>query len=248
MAKKAQPKKVKNKRLPVREKTGQYFYAPEVTDGVVAFDTFESRHIVRVLRKRKGDRLWITNGKGRLFEAEIFDDYSTAVQAHIVRVKEFEPPVKHLHLFLAPLKSADRMTFALEKAVELGVTSITPVLTRYTERKQIKYERWEKIIISALKQSMRVFKPLLSESVSLMQLEPVEKQRFVALCEASKFENKTYEVSKEAAVLIGPEGGFSQAEKQYLFTSGWKAVSLGKQRLRAETAVVVAVCKFFQND
>ncbi len=230
----------------MREKTGQYFFAGNIADNRVVFDTFESRHIVRVLRKRKGDRLFLTDGKGHLFEAEIEDDRPSKVQALIVRTQKFDPPVKRLHLFLAPLKSADRLAFALEKAVELGVTSITPVLTRYTERKQIKRERWEKIIISAVKQSLRVYKPVLNEAVDLHNLQVKTENRFVALCEAPDYRNRDYIQSGEVAVLIGPEGGFSDEEKRFLLSGGWQAVSLSAQRLRAETAVVTAVCMFFQ--
>lgn len=225
----------------------QLFFQPEVSenDNEVRFSRDESRHIVKVLRKREGDILHLTNGKGWIFRTEITLAEQNNCCAKILKADKEPPAPYHLHLAVAPTKMNDRYEWFLEKVTEIGIQEITPVICEHSERKVVKLERYERVIQSALKQSLHTRFPVLNEPVSFKDF--VEQQhsgsKFIAHCEDNKPRQLLSEILKKgisATVLIGPEGDFSPEEIEQAVRCGWEAVSLGNSRLRTETAAIVA--------
>lgn len=224
----------------------QLFYHPTLENNTLEF-TFpadESRHIAKVLRKTSGDILHITNGKGSLFQAEIIlPDHKKCV-ARIVSTRTDPPSPYRLHMVVAPTKLNDRFEWFLEKATEIGVHEITPIICDRSERKVIKMERMEKVVLSAMKQSLHTYLPKLNEAVSFkdyMDL-PKDGDLFIAHCEENEKKELFHSLrpKRNTVILIGPEGDFSQAEINLALEKGFKAVALGETRLRTETAAIVA--------
>lgn len=224
----------------------QLFYNPNITenDTNFNFDKDESRHIVKVLRKKSGDVLHITNGKGWLFEGEL----TLAEIKHCtvkINSKSLQPKrTYNLHLAVAPTKMNDRYEWFLEKATEIGVTQITPIISHNSERKVVKTERFEKIIQSAMKQSLNPYLPTLGAAVTFAEFlkSPQKGKTFIAHCaEGDKhaFKNKI-EPGASITILIGPEGDFSSQEISNALEKNYIPVSLGSSRLRTETAAIVA--------
>ncbi|WP_350287921.1 16S rRNA (uracil(1498)-N(3))-methyltransferase [uncultured Croceitalea sp.] len=211
----------------------QFFFSPE-----------ESKHITKVLRKKEGDVLYITNGKGSLFEARIIIADQKKCKAQLISEDRTIPRLHSLHLAVAPTKMNDRYEWFLEKATEIGVSEITPILCEHSERKVIKPERLEKVLQSAMKQSLQTFLPKLNSLTSLEEF--LEKTagdlKFVAHCEDSeKVELKRrLQADKDVVILIGPEGDFSKSEIKLANEKGYLPVSLGRNRLRTETAAIYA--------
>ncbi len=224
----------------------QLFYNPSLDNSFkqFSFTPEESKHIVRVLRKKEGDILYITNGRGLLFEAKILMADPKKCKAEIVSEKRSVPRTYSLHLAVAPTKMNDRFEWFLEKATEIGIDEITPILCENSERKVIKQERLEKIVQSAMKQSLQTFLPKLNPLVPYSQfLKNVTGElQFIAHChEGEKVELKRrVAADRDVVVLIGPEGDFSPPELNLAFETGFIPVSLGKNRLRTETAALVA--------
>ncbi len=216
----------------------------------VTFDKDESRHIHKVLRKKEGDILHITNGEGVLFTTEILSSNPKSCIAEVTETKQEEPLSYQLHMAVAPTKLNDRFEWFLEKATEIGITEITPIICDHSERKVIKKERYEKIIISAMKQSLSCYLPKLNDAISFTEfigLPHGENFKGIAHCE----ENFTKEKLKDCValkssnlILIGPEGDFSIKEIEKSQNKGFKSISLGTQRLRTETAAIVACHTF----
>ncbi|NPA45670.1 MAG: 16S rRNA (uracil(1498)-N(3))-methyltransferase [Chlorobi bacterium] len=232
-----------------REHTsGQWFFAGRIEGDEYVFDTFESGHLVKVLRKREGDPIVLTDGKGRVYEAVITAAHPRKTVVRITGKRLLPPPERRLHVFMAPTKNMDRFEWFLEKATELGVWKITPLITRNTGRKKLNYDRLEKIIVSAVKQSKRAYKPVLHPAITWKNI-PWESHRFfAALCEADRYRNKDYAQARRAAVIVGPEGGFAPDEREELQQRNIPAIRLSAYRLRAETAGITAVCRFYCND
>lgn len=224
----------------------QLFYSPTLllSDKSFTFDREESRHIVKVLRKKEGDILHITNGKGDSFEAEIFLAADHKCEVRITSSKHYPARLFKLHLAVAPTKMNDRYEWFLEKATEIGIDEITPVICEHSERKVIKTDRFDKIILSAMKQSAQFYLPKLNEPISFKEFvrQKIEGQRFIAHCEETDKKSLKYEIAKggDVTVLIGPEGDFSSKEITMALENGFVPVSLGDTRLRTETAAVVA--------
>ena len=228
----------------------QLFYAPELSQEATSFvfDKEESKHIVKVLRKTEGAILHITNGKGNLFTSEIIQASEKKCIVQITNVSTAEKKNYRVHMVVAPTKMNDRYEWFLEKATEIGVDEITPILCDHSERKQIKTERFDKIIISAMKQSNQFFAPILNEPIRLIDFlqKEISGQKFIAHCEeTSKVELKDrIELHKEYTLLIGPEGDFSTKEITTAIEKGYIPVALGNTRLRTETAAVVGCHTF----
>ena len=224
----------------------QLFYNSDINTALkeFSFDKEESKHIVKVLRKTEGDTLHVTNGLGMLFTTQITLASDTKCTVKIINVAQQEKPKYHLHLAVAPTKLNDRYEWFLEKATEIGIAEITPIICDNSERKFIKTDRFEKIIQTAMKQSNQFYLPILNESVSFGTF--VEKQiigqKFIAHCEATtkKSLKEILKTNKDIAMLIGPEGDFSSKEIQQATSNGFIAVTLGNTRLRTETAAIVA--------
>ena len=224
----------------------QLFYNPELNNETrqIAFSGEASKHIAKVLRKKKGDLIMVTNGTGWLFEATLETASPASCEATITNSQKFIQPMHWLHLAVAPTKNSDRFEWFLEKATEIGVNEITPVICERSERKTVKAERLIRIMESAMKQSKRVYLPKLNPAIRLSEFLDQEHPglRFIAHChEEEKLELKRRVApDKDITILIGPEGDFSDAEVDLAYEKGFYPVSLGEARLRTETAAVVA--------
>ncbi|GIZ07632.1 16S rRNA (uracil(1498)-N(3))-methyltransferase [Flavobacterium sp. UMI-01] len=225
----------------------QLFYNPELTTTTesFSFDKEESRHIIKVLRKKDGAILHVTNGLGLLFETKIVLASDTKCTVEILSFSKASPPKFHLHLAVAPTKMNDRYEWFLEKATEIGIQEITPIICDRSERKNINQERFEKIILSALKQSNELFLPKLNPAISFKEFIQKSKSsglQLIAHCEETnkKTLKSILKPNEDVTVLIGPEGDFSEKEIQLALEKKFQAVSLGNTRLRTETAAVVA--------
>lgn len=226
----------------------QLFYTPNIekTDKQIVFPKDESRHIAKVLRKNAGDTLKVTNGKGSLFTAEIIEANPKQCLAKVIKVEEEASKPYRLHLVVAPTKMNDRYEWFLEKATEIGIDEITPIICDHSERKTIKLNRYERVLQSAMKQSLHYNLPILNEAISFSGFitTETEGQKFIAHCEdgMERFSLKNQAKPQEnITILIGPEGDFSPEEIKLALKNNWKPVSLGESRLRTETAAIV-VC------
>lgn len=223
----------------------QLFYVPNISVSEVILDEAESKHAVKVLRLSVGDSVQLIDGKGGLYQAEISDASPKKCKLSIIGLnKEFGKKDFHLHITIAPTKNIDRFEWFLEKATEIGIDEITPLLTSHSERKTVNPERLEKILVSAMKQSLKAYLPKLNDITPFRQLVVNSKTttKCMAYCDDIQ---KTHlkdlaNQGKDTLILIGPEGDFSPDEVQFAFENGFKVVSLGKARLRTETAGIVA--------
>ncbi|HJC94993.1 MAG TPA: 16S rRNA (uracil(1498)-N(3))-methyltransferase [Candidatus Phocaeicola gallinarum] len=221
------------------------FYTPDIAvDGELPEE--EAGHCLRVLRLGVGDEVMLTDGKGFFYKAVITAATGKRCQVKVVETIGQAPLWNgHLHLAMAPTKNMDRIEWFAEKATEIGFDELSFVNCRFSERKVIKTERIEKIVVSAVKQSLKARKPLVNELTDFGKFiqQKFEGQKFIAHCyEGDKPLLKDVLIpGKDAVVLIGPEGDFSPEEVQKAEAAGFQAISLGKSRLRTETAALVAV-------
>lgn len=221
------------------------FYTPDIAvDGELPEE--EAGHCLRVLRLGVGDEVMLTDGKGFFYKAVITAATGKRCQVKVVETIGQAPLWNgHLHLAMAPTKNMDRIEWFAEKATEIGFDELSFVNSRFSERKVIKTERIEKIVVSAVKQSLKARKPLVNELTDFGKFiqQKFEGQKFIAHCyEGDKPLLKDVLIpGKDAVVLIGPEGDFSPEEVQKAEAAGFQAISLGKSRLRTETAALVAV-------
>lgn len=224
----------------------QLFYNPDINSAseTFSFDKDESRHIVKVLRKIEGDILHVTNGLGELFYVEIIMASDKKCTVKINTIETQKPTDFYLHLAVAPTKMNDRFEWFLEKATEIGIHEITPIICDHSERKIIKTERFDKIIQSAMKQSQQCFLPKLNEPISFKAFinQKHEGNLYIAHCEETdkKLLKEVLTPKEMYTVLIGPEGDFSEKEIETALKNKYIPVSLGNTRLRTETAAVVA--------
>ena len=221
------------------------FYLSEITGNSIALDTVESRHCIKVLRLKKDDIVHLTNGRGSLFEAKIsVADPSGCLLTIVKETREYQKRNYKIHIAIAPTKSIDKLEWFIEKATEIGVDEITPVICDFSERTTLKNDRLDKIIISALKQSCQVYKPKLNLAIPLSKFlnEPFLGQCFIAHCaEGEKYHLKEiYVPGSDCLILIGPEGDFSPDEINLAKSKNFKEITLSNNRLRTETAGVIA--------
>jgi len=226
----------------------QLFYNPDISleTKQITFDKVESRHIVRVLRKKEGAVLKITNGNGFLFDAKIIIANDKKCLAEIINSEEKPKPWDYyLHIAIAPTKNNDRIEWFLEKATEIGIDEITPIICQNSERRVVKLERFEKIIQSAMKQSLKFNLPKLNAPVKFNEFinQDFDGKVCIAHCEEQD-KNLLKEIvkpSEKVTILIGPEGDFSTQEIEKALQKKILPISLGESRLRTETAALVAV-------
>ena len=224
------------------------FYHPHIAPSSreVLFDKDESRHIGKVLRKQVGDHLYTTNGEGYIFKVKLQSVSSKECIGSVLNVEEEQKSPYHVHLAVAPTKLNDRYEWFLEKATEIGVSEITPIFCDHSERKVIKPERYEKILQSAMKQSLKAYLPKLNAAVPFSEFletqQSSKSQLFIAHCEETDKRSLKNELQpgKDVLICIGPEGDFSSEEIQQALGTGFVPVSLGNSRLRTETAAIVA--------
>lgn len=222
----------------------QLFYAPDIHPGIHHLSEEESKHCVKVLRYKTGDIIHFTDGKGILYHAELVSDNPKRCSAKIINTKKAEPENYKLHIAIAPTKNITRFEWFLEKATEIGIDEITPIICENSERETVKYNRLEKIIISALKQSLKTYLPKLNEleSFNSFIVKEYTREKYIAYIDENyQLTLKSeYKKGSNVTILIGPEGDFSKKEVELAIQKGFNPISLGKSRLRTETAGVVA--------
>ena len=225
------------------------FYNENLESDILELSREESRHCVKVLRLKAGDAVAFTDGKGTFCKASLTEAHpNTCIASVTEREQKRQDRPFHLHLAVAPTKNIDRMEWLLEKATECGFDEFTPLICSQSERKTIKPDRLQRIMISAMKQSQRHFLPTLNPSIrffDFLKKEPIGN-KFIAHCEQGekKHLNKLYQAGEDVVMLIGPEGDFDSEEIQAALDSGFKPVSLGEYRLRTETAALTSCIHF----
>lgn len=226
----------------------QLFYAPDIVPPEYTLSEEESRHAVRVLRLGAGDMLHITDGRGNMYRCEVVAPSDRHCTVRVVATEsEYGRLPYSLTMAVAPTKNIDRFEWFLEKATEIGVAEIVPLLCDHSERKQIKYEREYKVVTAAVKQSLKAYHPLLRDMTPLRDFvaEPFEGRKFIAHCDepihAKAYLADVLPSGASARVLIGPEGDFSPEEIRFAVEKcGYEEITLGDMRLRTETAAVMA--------
>lgn len=230
----------------------QLFYSIELNKNSTefTFDKVESKHIIKVLRKKEGDVIHITNGENILFKAKIVLASDKKCHVQIIEIIDKKPVRDYtVNIAIAPTKNNNRFEWFLEKSTEIGIDNIYPINCEYSERKTIKLDRLKKVVYTAMKQSLQFSLPLLHELSSFNDItsQEFEGQKFIAQCEfdPNNITQKTLQSEvdhrSDALVLIGPEGGFSPKEIELAANNDFIPVSLGATRLRTETAGIVAV-------
>jgi 16S rRNA (uracil1498-N3)-methyltransferase len=221
------------------------FYTPDIASNYYSLSEEESRHCQKVLRLHEGDVIHLTDGRGTLYDAQIVDARGKQVAVEVTSRKEHYGRRDYsLHLAVAPTKNIDRFEWFLEKATEIGVDEITPLICEHSERRQLRNDRLEKIITSAVKQSLKAYHPVLqplSEYKKFISAKR-EGQLFIAHLDETNpvLLQAVYRKGGPVTILIGPEGDFSDAELASALKAFYRCVSLGNSRLRTETAAVVA--------
>ena len=222
----------------------QLFYAPDISQNSILSEE-ESAHAIRVLRLKEGDEIILTDGKGFFYLSKITGAHPKHTELCILKQWEQERlwPFD-LHIAIAPTKNMDRMEWFAEKTTEIGINAITCLRCRYSERREIKTVRLEKIMVSAMKQSQKASLPLLTGMTDFSDFIrfPFSGRKFIAHCEIGEkpLLKDTYQIGEKALILIGPEGDFSPEEVKLALQNGFEAISLGKSRLRTETAALAA--------
>ena len=221
------------------------FYTPDIATSCEMPEE-EAGHCLRVLRLTVGDEVMLTDGKGSFYKAVISAATNKRCQLKVIEELPQEKGwTGWLHLAMAPTKNMDRTEWFAEKATEIGFDELTFLNSRYSERKVIKTERIEKILISAVKQSLKASKPVLNEMMDFNKFISQEFHGQKFICHCNEGEKKLLKdvviPGEDAVILIGPEGDFSPEEVAKAMACGFIPVSLGKSRLRTETAALVAV-------
>lgn len=225
----------------------QLFFQENISPPLITLDADESKHLTRVLRKKQGDEIFLTNGKGELFTCVILDASPKKSTLKVLYIKQIPGDEFHIHLSIAPTKSPDRMEWMIEKITEIGFHELTLLETANTERSYLKTDRLEKKIISACKQSLKFHTPKLHPITPIDRILDSENfqgyQKFIAYVDENH-EQHLFDVAEPNGrylILIGPEGDFNFQEIEKALHAGFKPVSLGKSRLRTETAGLAAV-------
>ncbi|MEM9820755.1 MAG: 16S rRNA (uracil(1498)-N(3))-methyltransferase [Bacteroidota bacterium] len=227
----------------------QLFYCHHIEGNFAYFSEEEARHCVQVLRKKEGDQLSFVDGKGTWYEGQIVETgKKTCVLSILKKTFPYKPLPAKVHLAVAPTKNITRFEWLLEKATEIGISEISPLYCQRSERKKIRLDRLEKIVVAAMKQSLSAWLPKVNALTPFDQFIQglpelgASSQRCIAHCEIDQQIHlaEKYQAGKDVMVLIGPEGDFSEKELQLAFQHHFQGVSLGPSRLRTETAAVVA--------
>ncbi|MDR0661306.1 MAG: 16S rRNA (uracil(1498)-N(3))-methyltransferase [Prevotellaceae bacterium] len=223
------------------------FYAPDITTPEYTLNEEESKHSIRVLRLTIGDIIYLVDGKGGFYATEI-----SSISAKSCTVKIIEQQYDYgkrdyrLHIAIAPTKNIDRFEWFLEKATEIGIDEITPLLCEHSERKVIKLERLQKVVEAAMKQSLKAYYPRVNNLATFEQVIKVSQanEKLIAHCydTPKQLLKNAIKPQQDIIILVGPEGDFSPKEVELAKQVGFKNISLGNSRLRTETAGIVACC------
>jgi 16S rRNA (uracil1498-N3)-methyltransferase len=224
------------------------FFTPDITSDVYTLNEEESKHCVRVLRLNEGDKIQLIDGTGGFYEALITDNNPKRCSVKIIQTKkEFGKRNWQLHIAIAPTKNMDRLEWFVEKATEMGIDAISLIDCRNSERTIVKNERIQKVVISAIKQSLKAYLPKTNDIVDYKKFISSAKdfngEKYIAHCQsygALKHIKSLYTPKQNAVILIGPEGDFTLEEVKFALDNGFKEISLGESRLRTETAALYA--------
>ena len=221
------------------------FYTPDIASDIYTLDEQESKHCIRVLRLKIGDEIILTDGIGNMYFTKIIEDHPKRCTVKVTEVKKEsgKRPFK-IHIAVAPTKNIARIEWFIEKATEIGIDEITPLVCEHSERKIVKTERLTKVVTSAVKQSLKAYHPVMNDAIDFKKFvhQEFKGEKFIAYCSDEYRDSlkNIYKKGKDALILIGPEGDFSQAEVELAIKHGFKPVSLGSSRLRTETAALLA--------
>ena len=221
------------------------FYTPDISATVYQLDEEESKHCIRVLRLKIGDEVNLIDGKGGFYLAHIISAHPKKTILEILEAQQdFSKRNHHLHIAVAPTKNIDRFEWFSEKATEIGIDEITPIICDRSERKEIKHDRSNRIITAAIKQSLKAYHPKLNSQTTFKEFisKASADAKFIAHCEDG-FKNEisaNFQKHQNYLILIGPEGDFSSQEIEYALQSGFVPITLGESRLRTETAALQA--------
>ena len=222
------------------------FYTPDISSNEYVLNEEESKHCIKVLRLGVGAMVYLIDGIGGLYKAEITGEHKKHVTLRVVEAKyEYNKRNHHLHIAIAPTKNIDRLEWFLEKATEIGIEEITPVICDRSERKVVKEDRLYKVITSAVKQSLQAYHPVLNPQTTLSAFlkQTNDSVKMIAHCldnEPRQFINQVAEPKQRYTILIGPEGDFTGNEIELALQNGYKPLTLGNTRLRTETAALAA--------
>ncbi len=230
------------------------FYTPNLIANTYTLQQEESLHCIKVLRLKEGDEIFLTDGLGNLYKTRITIADSRNCEVEVVeKYAEFEKRAYRLHIAIAPTKNIARFEWFLEKATEIGIDEITPVICDHSIRKDIRIDRMQKIITSAMKQSLKAYHPILHQPVKMSDFVKKEflGQKIIACCNGDERLSlkDIYKPHHDAVIAIGPEGDFSEEEINLALGYNFTPVSLGRSRLRTETAALT-VCQslYFINE
>lgn len=221
------------------------FYSPDLKDNLYELSQEDSRHCIKVLRMKKDDVIHLTDGRGGLYKARIVEDDLKGCKVKVIEThyKQGKRPF-YLHIAIAPTKNIKRFEWFLEKSTEIGIDEITPLACFHSERRHLKTERSKRIITSAMKQSLKAYHPVLNEITDYNEFvnNSFKGLKLIAYCGSGHTEHLKNLCSsgEDVAIIIGPEGDFSEQEIRKAEVSGFTPVSLGNSRLRTETAGIVA--------
>ena len=221
------------------------FYTPDITGDQYTLPEEESKHCVKVLRLETGDRISLIDGKGGFYQCEIVQANAKRCEVKCIeKVEKYGQRDFHIHIAIAPTKNIERIEWFLEKCTEIGIDEITPLLCDHSERKVIKEDRLEKVIISAMKQSLKAYLPRLHPMTEFSRFVKNHENslKCIAHCDEGnkKSLHEIYSPGQDITILIGPEGDFSANEIKLALEQNFSPVTLGESRLRTETAGIVA--------
>ncbi len=220
------------------------FHCPDLIAELIELPEDEAHHAMSVLRLKIGDRIGLLDGKGVSARANLIEVGKRRVVAEVLERTQHTPErVSRIHLAVAPTKQIDRYEWFVEKAVEIGVDRITPLITTRSERSKLRVDRLQRVAVSAMKQSQRTWLSQIDEPIKLNELIATTRpaQRYFGWCEGERTSlMNAYAPTNDVLLLIGPEGDFTIEEADHLRNEGFRAVSLGEARLRTETAALAA--------
>lgn len=219
------------------------FFDPHIKigDKIHTLSEDESKHIIRVLRLKIGEQIGLLDGEGSLFTCELVSDNAKRCEVKIIKTDSHERPNQTIHIVIAPTKLNERMEWFVEKATEIGVTDITFINCKNSERVKLNLDRLVKKAISAMKQSNRTFLPRLNDLVEYDEFIQNHKNGLIAHCyDEQKSDLEQVFESQNCPIIIGPEGDFTKQEIELAEKNGYKTISLGENRLRTETAGLYA--------
>lgn len=220
------------------------FYTDDVDGNIARLDVEQARHCVQVLRKKEGDAISFVDGAGGFYEGIIQETGKKKCVIQILKTHHAynKRPFK-LHIAIAPTKNINRLEWFLEKATEIGIDEISLIICHHSERRKVRTDRLRKILVAAMKQSLKAYLPILHEPISFKQFVQTPRNNWLKYI-AQGAENMplkdNYQAPKDVLLLIGPEGDFSKEEISLAFANGFQGVNLGSSRLRTETAGIVA--------